>query len=526
MTNTNKILGFIFLIFLVSSCTGDFEDMNKNPYEVSNESLLQDFNQIGSYYPEMLNNIFGEQVENNLVNDSFIRHLATPTPFEGERNNTTYYITWNSYWNRIYDDVLAPASQVIDLAEEEDQPVFVAWAKLIRVIAASRITAHHGPIIYSNFGSSDQSIKYDSEEDLYNTFFAELDEILDTFKANVDFDGLEDFDATYEGNIENWIKATNSLRLRLAMRLSNVKPDLAKTEGEKAILDEGGLISNANDDFFISLYSAQFHPSVIAYSWDDTRMSATMESVLIGYEDNRISSFFEPATDESSYSDHPDFPYKGIRNGAELGSKDKRTGFSNISKDFLKYTERPFFMASEVEFLLAEAALRGWNGAGSAQEHYEEGVRQSFDEWGAIGADDYLDNDSGLPLDYHDPQAAGDINDFESRIKISVKWDEAASNEVKLERIMTQKWIAGFMNSVETWVDHRRTGYPKLPYNYKNESSSTWGKIADDDFLRRMPFVQRERENNPSGVSDATDKLGGPDEIGTRLWWDVDGPNF
>lgn len=526
MKNITIILGLLFLPLLAGSCTGDFEEMNTNPYEISDESLLQDFNQIGSFYPEMLNNIFGEQVENNLVNDSFIRHLATPTPFEGERNNTTYYITWNSYWNRIYDDVLAPASQVIDLAEKEDQPVFVAWAKLIRIIAASRISAHHGPIIYSEFGSSDQTILYDSEEDLYNTFFTELDEILATFKENQDFDGLEDFDATYEGDIASWIKATNSLRLRLAMRLSNIKPGLAKAEGEKAISDEGGLISTPNDNFYISLYSAQFHPSIIAYSWDDTRMSATMESILIGYQDERISSFFEPATDESSYGDHPDIPYKGIRNGAVLGSKDKRTGFSNISKDFLKIEKRPFMMASEIEFLLAEAALRGWQGAGSAKEHYEDGVRQSFGEWNAIGADEYLENETDIPIDYHDPEAAGDINDFKSRITISVKWDDGASNEVKLERIMTQKWIAAYMNSLETWVDHRRTGYPKLPYNYRNESSSTWGIIDDNDFIKRMPFVERERENNPEGVSDATNKLGGPDEIGTRLWWDVDGPNF
>ena len=50
--------------------------------------------------------------------------------------------------------------------------------------------------------------------------------------------------------------------------------------------------------------------------------------------------------------------------------------------------------------------------------------------------------------------------------------------------------------------------------------------IPDDDFLRRMPFVNGERNNNPDGVADATEKLGGPDEIGTRLWWDTGGPNF
>lgn len=525
MKNINTLI-LILLVVITSSCTDNFDNVNSDPYEVSDESLKQDFNQIGSYYPTMLSNIFGNQTDHNLVNDSFVRHLGTPTPFAGGANNTTYFITWNGYWGKIYDNLMSPAYQVIELAEEQDQPVFVAWAKLIRIIGASRLTAYHGPIIYSNFGSSEQTVLYDTEEDLYNTFFSELDEIQSTFNANKGYEGLKAFDASYNGEISSWIKVTNSLRLRLAMRLAKVAPTLAKTEGEKAIAEPGGLISTNVDDFYISLYGAQFHPAVIAYSYLDTRMSATMESVLVGYKDNRIASYFEPALDPALYSDHPDWPYKGIRNGALLVAKDLRLPYSNINENFETVNKRRLFTASEVQFLLAEAALRGWEGAGSAQLHYEEGVKASFEEWGASGVDDYLLNDSDTPLDYNDPKAEGDINDFKSRIDLTVKWDDTATNEVKLERIMTQKWIAGYMNSVETWVDHRRTGYPKLPYNYKNDSNSTWGVIADDDFIKRMPFVQDERENNPQGVSDATKKLGGPDEIGTRLWWDIVGPNF
>ena len=113
---------------------------------------------------------------------------------------------------------------------------------------------------------------------------------------------------------------------------------------------------------------------------------------------------------------------------------------------------------------MAEAALRGWAGTQSAQYHYEEGVKASFEEWKAGGVDAYLQNDTGLPMDYDDPRAEGAVNDFVNRITVTVKWDEAADNEVKLEKIMTQKWISGFHNTVETWVDHRRNDYPKLPF--------------------------------------------------------------
>ena len=99
---------------------------------------------------------------------------------------------------------------------------------------------------------------------------------------------------------------------------------------------------------------------------------------------------------------------------------------------------------------------------------------------------------------------------------------------LKLERIMTQKWIAAQHNSIEAWVDHRRTGYPLLPFVYQNDSNADFGVIDDDDFLKRVPifFGNGEQVNNPVGYADAVTKLGGPDLISTRLWWDTGGPNF
>ncbi len=525
-----KITYICFVVLLaLSSCTEDFVELNQNPNEVTDESLKQDFNNVGAFFPPMLKNLFGHQIEHNLSHDSWVRHLATPTPFTGGINNTTYYIRWNTYWNRIYGQIMSPATLVKKVAVAEDYPVFVEWAKLIQILGASRLTAYHGPIIFTKFG--EEPAKYDSEPVLYNAFFTQLDEIQAVFAANQDYTGLGKFDASYEGSIPKWSKLVNSMRLRLAIRLSKVDPALAKTQGEKALSDPAGLIESNEDNFLVSLYGDVFPPVTISFGWGDTRMSATMESVLIGYDDPRISKFFDPVTQNDlgetpDISDHPEYPYKGIRNGAELVAKGDRLFYSNISSDFKKVENRRFFTAAEVQFLKAEAALRGWAGTGSAREHYEMGVNLSFADWGAGSADAYLANDTGLPIDYNDPQAEGDVNDFVSRITSTVAWDDAADNEAKLEKIITQKWINGYTNSIEPWVDHRRTDYPKLPFNYKNDSNADWGVIPADGFLRRQVFVQSQRENNAASVAEATSFLGGPDEIGTRLWWDVEGPNF
>ena len=120
-------------------------------------------------------------------------------------------------------------------------------------------------------------------------------------------------------------------------------------------------------------------------------------------------------------------------------------------------------------------------------------------------------------------------NNWASRSDITVAWNDADSNERKLEKIITQKWINDFQNANEVWCDHRRTGYPKLPLNTKNDSNDDWGVVPADQFIKRQPFINSQRNDNPEGVADATSKLGGPDLINTRLWFDTgvdpDGPN-
>lgn len=519
-----KIISLAIFVLLLGSCTKNFDEINTNPYQVTDESLTQDFNHVGAYFQGLLANLQGHQVEEDLLTDSFVRHFGTPTPFVSNRNNTTYYPTWNSFWGRIYGSVMSPSRQVIKIAEEGGYEVFTAWAKLIQVMGLSRLTAYHGPVIYSQYGSATSPILYDSEATLYNTFFTVLDEVQTVFNANKTYPGMKKFDASYTGDVNKWIKLVNSMRLRLAIRISKVNPALAKTQGEKAIADPGGLILTNADNFNISLYGGKMPVAVICFEWQDTRMSAGMEEFLVGLKDPRIVKYFAPATDNTLYPEHPDYPYKGIASGAYLGAKDDREKYSKISEDWKSVTSRRFFTAAEVHFAMAEAALRNWTGAGSAKNHYEEGIKMSFQNWGAGGVDAYLADNTSKPINYVDPKDSR--NSYTTRSTVTVAWDEAATNEEKLEKIITQKWIDALTNANEVWCDHRRTGYPKLHYVPKNDSNADWGVIPADGFLQRMPFVTAERNSNQQGVADATTKLGGPDEIGTRLWFAPAGPNF
>lgn len=529
------LIVFSVLVFLFS-CTGDYEDVNTNPYGVTPEDLEQDFNSLNVYFPEMIRGevILGGnyQVNQTLSTDSWAGYSATPTDYSGGANNTTYRITWNRIWNEYYSGLMSPSFQAIKKARESNEPNFVAWAKLIRLYGIQKVASVYGPVIYTDYGKSATVSHYDSEEEFYNAAFKDLDSINNILEDEVEFGGFTEADvSSYNGDITKWLKLSNSLRLMLALRLTDVKPELAREQAEKAVSGPEGVF-NSNDDTFKVDVGNEDHPLIIiGYLFDDTRMSATMESFLVGYKDPRTGVFWNPVDDDEQdelVAKHPEFPFKGIKNGAEIHDSNKRTSFSKPGEYFKSATDYTLLSYSDVEFMLAEAKLRGWNvGAQSVKDHYEEGVRASFEQWGATGVEQYLENNEDTPINYSDPVVDNsEQNAFEAQTDITVKWEESASKERKLERIITQKWIGGFPNSFKAWTDFRRTGYPKIEPVYKNYSDSQDGVIAPGDYIKRLRFVEDEYNANPQGVEEALNKLEGPDEIGTRLWWDVDKPNF
>ena len=176
---------------------------------------------------------------------------------------------------------------------------------------------------------------------------------------------------------------------------------------------------------------------------------------------------------------------------------------------------------AEAYFLRAEGALRGWNMGGDAKSLYELGIAASFDQRGVSGAAAYTSNNTDTAIDYVAPKFP--VNNATALNNVTVAWDAAATNEVKLQKIITQKWISGFPEGQEAWADYRRTGYPKLFKVLKNYSGGT---ISTELGVRRINFVVAEKAGNSGGVATGVAKLGGPDNGGTRLWWDVDAPNF
>ncbi|MFB0911297.1 MAG: SusD/RagB family nutrient-binding outer membrane lipoprotein, partial [Flavobacterium sp.] len=273
-------------------------------------------------------------------------------------------------------------------------------------------------------------------------------------------------------------------------------------------------VMTTNDDLFKIVSPVYNNPiATISNAWGDIRMSADMESIMGGYTDPRLAVFFKTSVQYPG-------EYKGVRTGIEIAAKADHVDFSGIGS-IVNSKEIVLMTTAEVYFLRAEGALRGWNMGGDAKAFYESGISSSFSQLGASGASGYIADNIKTAKAYVDPNFP--VNNAAALNNVTVAWDVAGTNEVKLKKIITQKWIAGFPEGQEAWSEYRRTGYPKLLPVLKNTSG---GKVDSDLGVRRVNFVQAEKDGNAGGVATGVTKLGGTDNGGTRIWWDVIGKNF
>jgi hypothetical protein len=244
-------------------------------------------------------------------------------------------------------------------------------------------------------------------------------------------------------------------------------------------------------------------------------MGAEMESILTGYNDGRMETYFNPSADATLSGD-----YKGIRMGIDITAKGQYVDHSSIGS-VIDGETLTWMTSAEVLLLKAEAALRGWSNAGDEKVNYEAGVTASFSQHGVSGVATYLADNTSTPADFVDAINAANNIAYASDVKIA--YNAAGTNEEKLEQIITQKWIAMFPDGQEAWSEFRRTGYPRIFPVMVNNSGGT---IDTDIQIRRINFVQNEVNTNGDNVQAAIGLLGGPDNGGTRLWWDKAGSNF
>jgi hypothetical protein len=510
---------FATLVFVAVGCTDDFEEINTNPLSLSTDKLadsqvLQGQAFAQAQYTSMMGLHWRFQISQSLFSDLWAGYYAT-TAVGFDSDRFTQVGRWADLaWGSFYGIAAPQVKLVEDLARETGNTVGEAMAKVVRVNGYHRMTDYWGPIPYSQYGNEELSVPYDTQQEIYTSFFKTLDEASSALSGGgTSFAGS---DRTYGGDGAKWRKLAESLRLRLAMRIRYANPSLSKSEAEKAY-NSGALITDPADNALVNTDDTNRNPLETITDWGEFRMSATMESILKGYDDPRMAVYFDPAA--GGDSDGDGIPYEGLQNGqtkVTLGTS-QNAGHSDVNvfyRDVAKGGSNPkidIMRASEVHFLLAEAALAGYNVGGTAQSYYESGISVAMKE--RTGADDaaiaaYTSSEK-TPASFDGGTTPGVST-------IPVKFN-ASNSEVALEQIITQKWLALFPNGWEAWAEARRTGYPRQYARVASDNPD----VPVDQIPSRMIYTSSEFTTNADAVNAAiSGELSGQDKNNTKLWWD------
>lgn len=509
------------IILMIGGCTDDFDELNTDPKGLTVDAL--DGSNIGKLFAQTNYSVMSHtpigttpwihQVTEALFPDLYAQYFATTQPrFASDRH--TIVGGWNDWAWRSTFERSAPQLQLLKQQTAElELNVENAIAKVWEVYQFHRATDFYGPIPYSEFGNGEVSVAYDSQESVYKSFFPILDEAVAVLNSG----GTSVFgpdDLIYGGDVAKWNRFANSLRLRLAMRIRFAEPALAQSEAEKAV--SAGVIEAVADNAFVTTFSGTPNVYNVLTNWGEFRMSASMESVLKGYDDPRVGLMFSPANSGDSDGDTDSFVYEGILNGQSIAAlEDGNLDYNNTASDMAPIflpggglPPIPVIRAAEVYFLRAEGALIGWNMGGTAKEFYESGINASLEEWGV--PDGAYATSTALPAEV---DAA-----IPAMTDIPVLFDEVDTDRA-WEQIMTQKWISLYPESREAWAELRRTGYPRLYDRLFSENTS----VGPDQTMRRLTYPPIEFTTNADGVNAAiaSPEIGGSEANGSiKLWWD------
>ena len=410
--------------------------------------------------------------------------LQYPDEEQGHVRPETIQILWDVY----YAGALKDIQLVIDKGRATSSPNVEAVGLIWKTWIFHLVTDLWGDVPYSEALRAEEGITtpaYDSQQAVYAGMIQSLEDavaLLDPAE-----DGFDTGDILYGNDFEKWRRFANSLRMRLAMRLSEVDATTAQTEFVAAYT-AGGFQSN--DDNAMLEWPGAPYQNPIYENWltrDDHGISATMVDTLLSLNDPRLQLYAEPAASDGVYrglGNNIAAPPLSIVNYSRIGNFWREDGAA---------TPSAIMTYSEVLFLEAEAAERGWIVAAPAAL-YEAAIRANMSQYATWSP---TNNPTPAAIDAYVVQP-------------SVVYTPGATG---LAQIQLQKWISLYMNGHEAWANQRRTDLPAL--------------LAGPDLdVSRIPvrffYPAGEQSLNAANLDAAIQRQGGKglDIVGT-VWWDI-----
>ncbi|GAB3818097.1 SusD/RagB family nutrient-binding outer membrane lipoprotein [Pontibacter rugosus] len=461
-----KIYIALLASFALWSCE-DLEDMNVNPNLPTQASGTQLIANAALSLPELSSSPTGEFLAQYLAETQYVTASLYP---EGGSS---------FYW--LYQGPLMNLQSVLDNAENldvYDGPVAnqLAVAKILKAYYVWNITDRWGDVPFSEAlqGRSNITPAYDSQESIYNSLFMLLDEADKQIVS-----GSISNDIIYGGDMTKWHKLGNTVRLLMALRLSEVNPDKGKEEFNKALA--AGIMSSNNDNLVFRHLSNPINQNYWYNQWviENHEWWALTETVVEKtnpLNDPRLEVFGQPSRKGGVY--------RGLNFGE---TRNMNTDDYSLLGEAIYAQNAPVYLVTYAQtlFAMAEAAKRGWipGGDAEAEAYYNKAVEQSVLQW--TGS----------------PEGAAEL-----LAQPAVAYDPANA----IEKIATQRWVHLFMHGYEAWAEWRRTGYP-------DDLVTPDGKAVPN----RLMYPALEAANNAGSYNAALQRqFGGTDGLYGKVWWD------
>jgi hypothetical protein len=508
--NSRLVLLMIFTALLPYGCTKDFDAINTDPLRGKDIAPGQQLAAAAYYlsggretgYPGLFLFLPAVQyisgAEDMRAGSKYIRD-----DFSNDRT-----------WEIFYGKSIKQLTDLIMRCQHDTTLVnYIAAARILKAYVFSVITDTYGDVPYSEAGlayySKVYTPRYDRQQDIYKDLFNELAAAAAQFDVNQQ---AIDNDIVYNGNIDQWRRLANSLRLRLAMRLTRVDAVTARSQVQAALA--GGVMHDHRDNFRM-IHENAAYPDLRGNGYaqalheEQTYLRTIGCSTFVNYlkreKDPRLGALFVNR-DEKGKDIAALTGYLSIAPG--LYWWDERADYTAPDGTVIPHTSKycvissPFYQLqapflhmgyAEVQFLLAEAAVRGWI-SGDANTYYQQGIRAAMRQ---------LEIYPGMQ-----PISAQHVDAFVTAHPLNTAH--------ALEEINMQKWVALFPNGYEAYANQRRSGWPLLaPVTDIGLESETGGKV-----FRRLFYPSAEAYTNTQHYREALARMGGKDDWLRHVWWD------